>query len=525
MGRASRVRRDLPCLHEGCAGREEALAGRLVVKTPAECTHPVFGGLLLRPVPQKVSAVPEVLARKGRILLAILGVALLLLLGHLWRMQVVQGRGYVERAEDNRLRSIRLAAPRGGMYAADEYPIAVDSPSFEVLVHPGEIPSADRETICTELAGLLGMEPADVIRKVVEGRRWASISLRRGLNLAEAAAVAARESELAGVSVEVHRKRIYPDGDLFGQITGYCGEVTSEELSRPENDYHLRDIIGRAGLEARYESVLRGMDGRRIVVGDARGRVVAEGPVDEPAPGAGLKLSLDPALQRAAADALGEHVGSVVVLEVPTGRVLALVSWPRYDPNTFSENYSTISADPNKPLVFRAISGAYPPGSAMKPFIALAALESGGATGATTYDCPGYVNLGARRIGCWEQWGHGAIPMREAISLSCNVYMIRLGQSLGFDPIYNFATHAGFGRATGIELPGESAGLFPTPYWKRQRYADKPNESGWYPGDTANLCIGQGYLMATPLQVTCAYAALASGGGVVRPHLVDEIVA
>lgn len=479
---------------------------------------------MLRPVPERVPAVPEPLARKGRVLLAILGGALFVLLGHLWRVQVVQGHFYAQRAEENRLRTIRLPAPRGAIYAADGTPLAVDGPSFAIELHPLEIPAREEGRVCRELALLLGMDEKAVRRRLEEGRRWASVTLKRGLDLGQAAAVAVRESELPGVCVVVQRRRSYPHGDLFAHVIGYCGEVSAEELAAPDTPYRLGDIVGRAGLEARYEAVLRGEDGRRIVVTDARGRIVAEGPTEEPTAGRGLVLSLDPALQRAAAEALGERVGSIVILEVGTGRVLAIVSWPRYDPNTLSADYARILSDPAKPLVFRAIAGAYPPGSVIKPLLAWAGLESGEITEATTFDCPGYVEIGNGRWRCWETWGHGSVNVRDAIAHSCNVYFIRLGQRLGFNPIYNFCVRAGFGRATGIEVPGESAGLFPTPHWKRQRYAGRPEESGWYPGDTANLSIGQGYLLVTPLQVACAYATLAAGGVAVRPHLVDAVV-
>jgi penicillin-binding protein 2 len=343
--------------------------------------------------------------------------------------------------------------------------------------------------------------------------------------------------------------RRYVLGDLAASVLGYVGEIGEQQLNRRrDSGYYPGSLIGRTGIERVCEEHLRGVDGGVLVevhsLGkpqlktDYRGGRREQFWVDslgrrlqadtehrrEPEPGRDVYLTIDRRVQQLAEEALGSAAGAIVVMDIDTGELLALASEPGYDPNVFvgtgnAEQRLALLSEPQHPLLNRAFQAHYAPGSTVKPMVAIAALEEGAVTRATQLECYGSYDLG-RRFRCWNRQGHGTIDLVDAIARSCDVFLYQLGERLGPRTVAKYFDMFGLGQPTRIGLLGENRGLVPTPEWKERRFGEV-----WYRGDTANFSIGQGYMLATPLQLARAYAALANGGRVLQPRLVRSIVA
>ena len=458
----------------------------------------------------------------------IAGVAFGALLLRLAWLQVLQGGRYRYLSENNRIRLERLTGPRGMIFDRTGDIFADVRASFDALLIPAEVPADGAEALAAQLSQTLSM-PVAAIRLVVDGPgppRWKPRVLKRRLTRSEMARLEAHRLELPAVTVRANAVRHYPHGPLLGTGLGYVGEISAEELKLPAYaEYEPGDSVGRVGLEWAWEGALRGEAGGRQVEVDVRGRklgVLAGRPAH---PGRSLVLTADRRLQQAAEDALGGQAGSVVVLDVHTGDVLALVSKPSYDPNLLAEGatrkeWRTLVSNPRHPLQNRAILGLYPPGSVFKIPMALAGLAEGFITPKTQVFCPGHYRFAGRSYRCWKRGGHGRVDLEQALSQSCDVYFYQLGLDLGVDTVHKWARELGLGEPTGIDLPSEKAGLIPSKSWKRQA-----RKEPWYTGETLSVAIGQGYVLTTPLQLASMIASVAHPQAIrMRPRIVAKII-
>ena len=468
--------------------------------------------------------------------LAIAGFGLVVL--GLLRLQVLQHDELSRLSEQNRIRLDVIRAPRGAIRDRSGRILADNQPSFDVVFRPAPIESTLRVRAVVHsdwlarVTGAIDGDTLEVLRKVQEANRTGQTAiLRRAAPYAVMAAVEESRSELPGLDVQVAPIRRYPQGPLAAQLLGYAGEINEHELTdRADKGYKLGDLIGKTGVEARYEEALRGEDGAEFVVVNAMGKRVTtleEGPPRLPVPGRDVTLTLDLDMQLALEEAM-QHVerGAAVVLDPRDGSVLAMVSKPVFDPNEFSrgisfQRWKDLNGNGAFPLLNRAIQSAYPPGSTFKIVSMLAGLR----TGAVTPDshqptsCNGAYWFGGRHFGCWEHGGHGSLDLISALQHSCDVYFYQLGLHLGLEPLSQTALALGLGDRTGIDLPAEARGLVPTPAYYNRHF----HTGHWPRGALLNLGIGQGELLVTPLQLATMTAIVANGGHAVRPHVVREV--
>ncbi len=461
--------------------------------------------------------------------MGVTGAAFLVLLVRLAYLQIWEGARYRHLSENNRIRLERVPAPRGMILDRRGEILADVRPSFEALVVPSEVPeeAGRRERWLAGLSGVLGMDPEEVLR-VVTGPGppgWRPRLLKRRLSRREMARLKVHQLEFPGVIVRARPVRYYPFGSLFAPVVGYVGEISGRELRMPAfAEYEPGDVIGRSGLEWAWEGALRGLPGGRQVEVDVRGRKLRTLAERGCQPGRNLVLSLDRRLQEAARDALGSQVGAAVVLDVLTGDVLAMVSSPGFDPNELArgiepERWRELVSDPRHPLQNRAVRGQYPPGSTFKVAMALAGLAEGVITPRTRVFCAGEYVFAGRAYRCWKKQGHGWVDLERALAESCDVYFYQLGLDLGVDTVARWVRELGLGQPTGIDLPNERGGLIPTKAWKRRAKGEP-----WYTGETLSVSIGQGYTLATPLQLAAMMAAVAHPQGIrLRPRLVVRV--
>ena len=440
----------------------------------------------------------------------------------LWQLQVVEGDRFRTLSEKNRIRLKRLPSIRGLMLDRTGRVVVGNHSSFDVILVPEDV--QDRRTTLHTLASYLpeaadfleGKAPRNPLRPAYEG-----ISVARDISWDTLALIEAHQLDLPGISVEASLKRFYAAGNLAAHLVGYIGEVNQAEMAAHKR-YRQGDLIGKVGLEKAWEEVLRGYNGGQQVEVDAAGRKLRVLDEVKTKPGYNLHLTLDLELQEQVEQALGDAEGSVVVLAVETGAVLALANRPTFDPNLFAlsikpNEWKTLVKDPLRPLTNRALRGQYPPGSTFKPFMALAALEEGIITPETQFNCQGGLPFGGRTFHCWKRPGHGSVNLKQALAQSCDVYFYKVGQGLGIQKIAQAARRFGLGQDPGLGLAA-SPGLIPDIEWKRRRF-----NAPWYEGETLSVVIGQSYVLATPLQMAVATAALANGGISYRPLFVTQV--
>lgn len=455
------------------------------------------------------------LRRLSQILLCLVGLLAL----RMAQLQVLQGPRYSRLSDRNRIRRVTLLAPRGRILDRNGKVIADNRPSFTVSVVPSELP----DTVVPRLARLLKLDPDAIASRLGPGAAHSRpAKLRRNLDQPTFLRIEENRFRLPGVRTSVDPVRSYPDGPVYCHILGFLGEVSEAEL-KADTTYEPLDYVGREGIEARYEALLRGVDGYEYAEVDVRGREI--GPLAEKrpvqsVPGKDVCLTVDDKLQRLAYELTsGYDRAAVVGLEIASGGILCLVSQPGFDPNAFvstvlAEDWNRLLENPSKPLFNRVTGAGYPPGSVLKPVVALAALNRGVATTETRFEpCRGQYRYGNRVFHCWTR--HGSTNLLEAIAHSCNVYFYQLGLKLGLDSLASFCQRLLPARPTGIDLPSERTGHIPTRQWLDDRYG----KGEWTSGIVLNLAIGQGEVLATPLQLALAYAAIASGGTYGRPHL------
>lgn len=456
----------------------------------------------------------------------------------LLRLQVVQHEEFQRLAEQNRVRLDVLRAPRGVIRDRKGRLLADNQPSFDIVYRPMPAESLARvrmpirsQWIAT-VAALVQDDTLGVRRRVLEANRTGQTAvLRRNAPYAVMAAVEEMRSDLPGLDVQAAPIRRYPEGVLAAQMLGYAGEINDQELDDLEDDgYKMGDLIGKTGLERRYEEMLRGQDGAEFVVVNAMGKRVStlrEGPPRLPVPGHDITLTIDLDLQRALEEGMVDiDHGAAVALDPRDGAVLAMVSKPGFDPNEFSRGISwarwkELSAGGGNPLLNRAIQSAYPPGSTFKVVSMLAGLRFHlvDADSHEPVSCSGGYWFGGRRFACWDKRGHGSADLLTALQFSCDVYFYQLGLALGLDRLQSTARAVGLGEKTGIDLPAEARGLVPTDAWYNKRF----RTGRWPRGVLLNLGIGQGELLCSPLQLAVMTAVVANGGHPVRPHVVAAI--
>ncbi|MEA3406505.1 MAG: penicillin-binding protein 2 [Chloroflexota bacterium] len=486
-----------------------------------------------------------------------------------WELQVTTSQKYARSADRNRFRLVPIDAPRGIMYDRFGRALVKNVPSFSVSIVPSELPEdkAQREAVLERVGELLEIpvhgkeaEGEDVgtstldtmsIEEMLETRTispYAPVRIVSGIDRQAAFIIEEEHMELPGVIVSAEPLRHYTYGPLAAHILGYVGHISKDRLAAyVDEGYEPDDMVGVAGLELSQEHHLRGIDGQKHVECDAFGREVAVLASKPPVPGDNIILTIDIELQREVAEALrkgmrraNSSVGVAIVMDPRTGEVLSMVSLPSYDNNLFSggisrEDYARLSEDPAHPLMNHGISGQYPPGSTFKIVPACGALEEGVLTPSTRLNCRGTLLLPyhyapedttkAQKFYCWYRPGHGRLNIVEAIRQSCDIFFYQVAggyedfEGLGMEKLADYAREFGFGKPTGIELSGEATGLVPSDQWKRQNYGEN-----WVTGDTYNAAIGQGYILATPLQVLNATAAVANGGVLYRPQLIYQVL-
>ncbi|TDR54918.1 penicillin-binding protein 2 [Halomonas ventosae] len=465
-----------------------------------------------------------------RSLLAVLVVVCLtgLLGGRLFYLQVVQHEVYSTRSEKNRVRVEPLPPTRGLIYDRNGVLLAENRPTYNLTLVRERV--EDLDATLSLLVDLLEIPEEEVeafrVRSRQRQRPFQPALLMSDLEEEQIARLAVNRHRLPGVEVQAQLLRYYPDAETMVHALGYVGRINAEELAGLDSgNYAGTHFIGKTGVERFYEDELHGQAGLRKVETNARGRVLRELGHTDPVPGKDLTLTLDSELQKLAVELLDGRRGSIVAIAPPSGEILALASVPGFDSNQFVTgidvaSYRALQEDLDLPLYNRAIRGHYPPGSTIKPFLALAGLAEGKITPDTTIRDPGYYQLpnDSRRYRNWLRWGHGRVDLERAIAVSNNTYFYSLAHDLGIDRIHENMSAFGFGQRVAHDVQGESDALMPSRDWKRGRF-NQP----WYPGETLSVGIGQGYWQLTPLQLATATAVLANRGQWVKPRLAQRV--
>ena len=473
----------------------------------------------------------------------------------LWNMQVISSSSYTEQAEKNRTRSISTHAARGRILDRNGAVLVGNRPSLVVLAEQSVL---EDEAELQILAALIGI-PKAVLRLKIED---SSQGLQRGRVIAVDVSrrvvsfINAHPSLFDGVSIEARSQRSYPLGSLAGQVLGYTGVITSEQLKASQGNqdegkitYEPGDVVGQSGIEASYENVLQGIKGEQVVFVDADGNIVNHSSSVEPQSGSDVVLTLDADIQKAAEDSLSSTIkrlqehgkpdcfgGCAIAMDVTNGEIIAMASAPSFSPNMFvggisSDDWDMLSSkSSHNPLLNRGIGGQYPSASTIKPLSALAALNEGIATPQSSYMCTGYWTGFGAAFGqyCWLHTGHGAMTLQTGITHSCDVVFYEVGKGFFYssnkDGLQQMFKKWGLGSKSQIDLPGELQGRIPDETWKREYFASYPDDAkAWQGGDNTNLAIGQGDLLVTPLQMLCVYAGIANRGSIPQPHLMKSI--
>ena len=466
----------------------------------------------------------------NRIVVAFIAIILLTsgLITRLVYLQIVGHEHYSLLAKDNSIKIVPLIPTRGMIYDRHGKVLAENTPSYSLEVIPEQIKNMDDTLLRLQKLLDISNEEIDQFQKLRKRqKRFASTPLILSMSDEELAKFAVVRPYFPGVDIHTQLVRHYPYSDLAAHVVGYVGRINEAELKElPIAEYRGSSHIGKLGIERSYENELHGKTGYAEIETNVQARLLNTLNEVNPDPGANLYLTLDIDLQKTAYDALAGFNGAVVAIDIKTGGVLAFVSRPGFDPNPFvvgiaNEDYQDLQSSENQPLYNRALRGLYPPGSTIKPFIALAGLEYAAISPEQKLYCPGYYQIPGvtHKYRDWKKGGHGSVDLNQAITESCDVYFYRLAATLGIDNMYSFLQKFGFGEKSGIDLMGEKSGLLPSREWKREQ-----KNQAWYPGETLITGIGQGYLQVTPVQLARATATLANKGKVVTPFLVNKIV-
>lgn len=480
---------------------------------------------------------------------AVIGAIFAALLARLWSMQLVSSDEYTKEAESNRTRTVTTAAPRGRILDRNGAEIVSNRSSLTVVA---DADVADDEVEMQLLANLIGMPRQAVYRKVIDSSEGAQSvrTVATDVSRRVVAYLGEHPAAFSGVSVQQRSQRSYPQGTLAAHVVGYTGTVTAEQLEASGSDdssvqYKSGDVVGQAGVEAMYESILQGIRGEQTVYVDSNGKILQSSTKIDPQSGSDVVLTIDSGIQKAAEDSLEKVLtelrqkgknpagGSVVCLDCTNGEVLAMASAPTFSPSIFvggianSDWEGLTNEASNYPLLNRAISGQYPSASTIKPFTSFAALDNGIATPQSGYVCNGWwTGLGeAYGMWCYNHDGHGGLNLQQGITFSCDVVFYEIGKgfsnSSNKDGMQQKFRQYGFGSATGIDLPSEAVGRVPDAAWKWDYFSSLPDaDREWHPGDYCNIAIGQGDILVTCLQIAHAYSSIANRGPVFKPHVL-----
>ena len=481
----------------------------------------------------------EVVVFRSRALFAglLILLAFLVLVGRMTWLQVIKRDYFHTLAEANRISLLPVVPNRGLILDRSGEVLAANYSAFTLEVTPSQVTNLDKTL--DELASIVDIQPKDrrrLKRLLEESKNFESLPVRNRLSDEEMARFAVNRYRFPGFEIRARLFRNYPQGELASHAIGYIGRITVDDVKKIESsglstNYKGTDHIGKRGVEASYEAELHGRTGSEQVEIDAGGRAIRSLSKSTPVSGNNLMLTLDIKLQKVVEEAFGERRGAMIALDPRNGEILALISKPGFDPNLFvdgidPQNWDLLNNSPDKPMLNRALQGTYPPGSTLKPFLALAALESGKRSTAQGISDPGFFSLpgGTQRWNDDKKGGHGFVDMHKSIVVSCDTYYYQLAADTDIDKTAEFLAVLGFGKKSGIDIDGELDGILPSRAWKEKRYAKAaPDARKWYAGDSVSAGIGQGYNTFTPLQLAHAIAALANDGIAYRPHLVKQV--
>lgn len=462
-----------------------------------------------------------------RLLISVAGIITLafILLARLFYLQVIQHELYTTQSDKNRVQLEAIAPTRGLIYDRNGQLLADNQPNYSIRLVPERI--ADINETLNRISALIIISEEHIKRFKKRHKRrrhpFEAVPLKFNLSEKEISVIAVNRHLLPGIEIAAGLIRHYPHDHFLAHALGYVARINEKELTKldPEN-YSATHYIGKIGIEKQYETRLHGTVGYQKVEKDAHGQIVNLLERQDPIPGKDLHLSLDLELQKTASLALADRRGAIIAIDTLTGGILAFVSQPAYNPNLFvtgisHKNYSALRDSRDRPLFNRTLKGQYPPASTLKPFIGLAALNQGVTTWGYTIKDPGWYQLenDERFYRDWKRWGHGKVNLESAIIESCDTYFYDIAHKLGIDPLHDFLAQFGFGEKTGVDLPGEAKGLLPSRSWKRASRGQP-----WYPGETLNAGIGQGFMLTTPLQIVTATATLANRGRRVYPKFL-----
>lgn len=460
-----------------------------------------------------------------RYLKIFVGGTFLILLIYLWYLQVIKGPDFRQLSENNRIRIRSMAADRGMLLDRKGRILAHNRPSFDVFLVPEDIGS-NPETL-ERIGKILDLSQEEIQEKIKDLKRrpaFRPIKLKSDIDWERLALLESNRMFLPGILVDVNPRRAYHHGPFASHLIGYIGEVDENELKQMKpQSYRLGAMIGKYGVEYGWEAYLRGMDGGRQIEVDALGREIKPLQSVDPFPGHNVVLTIDSDLQKVAEEAYQDKNGALIAMDPKNGRILAMVSKPSFDPSAFartltSDEWNELNTHPFHPLQNKGIQGQYPPGSVFKIITAIAGLETGAITPQTQITCTGSFPYGNRNFRCWKEKGHGTIHLHRAIVESCDTYFYQVGLKVGVDAIAHYAQEFGLGKRTGISLPYEKAGIVPSSSWKKKRFG-----TSWYSGETLSFAVGQGYLNTTPIQLLTLISAIANGGKLYRPMVVERV--
>jgi penicillin-binding protein 2 len=466
-----------------------------------------------------------VLTRQVRIAVLIVLIAFGALIMRLWYLQIVKGSFYRAKSEYNRIRLEDVAPFRGVIFDRNGKILVKNRPSYNLCVIPEEV--RDSQALLKRLAVLGGINPKIAAEKLAAGARnypFKPVCIKTDITRNQLAKIETHLYDLAGVMIKVRPQRYYCYGDLAAHLLGYLGEINEEQLrSGHYGENKAGDMIGKTGIERRWQKDLNGRRGGAQVEVDAAGRRIRLISKKPAVSGYDIGLTIDKTLQlKAEKDLSGKH-GAIVAMDPMTGEVLAMASTPSYDPNVFIKGmdratWRRISLSTDFPMQNRALTGQYPPGSVFKIVVALAGLQEGVITPEDEFYCSGVFRLGNYRYRCWKRYGHGKVDLSRALVESCDVYFYNLGKKLGVDKIAFYAKMLGLGKTTGIGLENEKAGLIPTTQWKKERWGVP-----WQTGETISTAIGQSFVLVTPMQMAVLISTVFNGGTVYVPQLTRWI--
>ncbi len=459
--------------------------------------------------------------------IAVMVILIFTVIGRLAYLQIIKYGHFTTLSRDNRLKVVPIPPTRGLIYSRDGKILAENRPSFSLEMVPERV--HDIPSVLVEITNLMHLEDSEVERITDEWKRargFDSVVIKTGLDERQVALFSVNRHRFPGFSIEARLARYYPRKELMAHVIGYVGRVNEDEQNAMDGTaYRGSTHIGKVGVEKAREDVLRGIAGYKQIEVNASGRIIRVATLSPPVPGHDIYLTLDADLQEVATEALGENRGAIVAIDPATGEVLVFVSKPSFNPNLFVDGLSTatyneLRGSSDRPLFNRALQAQYPPGSTIKPMVALAGLEHGVRQAHDETFCPGWLTLEGddHRYRDWLKRGHGRIDLKRSLAESCDVYYYALARDLGIARLHKTLSKFGLGRPTGIDLPGETGGLLPSAEWKR-RIRTLP----WYPGETLITGIGQGFMLVSPLQLANATVALANRGARFVPHVVGQI--